>query len=999
VKTKHGAIVAAGLILSFCPLQSRAGWVVQQITTNNVYDFYPSLYNGTIAWQGWDGSDLEIYYWNGSTIQQITNNSVDDIYPSPYNGTIAWQHWDGSDWEIYYWNGSTIQQITDNSVNDYSPSLYNGAIAWYASDGSDGEIYYWNGSTIQQISDNSEDDYYPSLYNGTIAWAGWDGSDYEIYYWNGSTIQPITDNSVHDFYPSLYNGTIAWHGMDGSDYEIYYWNGSTIQQITDNSVDDWPPSLYNGTIAWVGWDGSDREIYYWNGSTIQQITDNSEPGYAPSLYNGTIAWRGWDGSDYEIYYAYQTFDLRIERFDAAGRLTFSELPTAALYRVQFSTNLCAPSWSTNPPGIAEIPGGGAASRTVTVGVDRASCFFRVAAEILPGPPAGMRTIAGGSFGMGNWDNPGEGGAEELPVHAVYVSPFHLDQREITWTQWCVVRDWALTNGYEDLAGVGSAKGDLHPVEYVGWRDCLKWCNARSQLEGLVPCYTNADGSAYTNGMFFDGGCNWSADGYRLPTEAEWEYAARGGAAGHRFPWSDAETISHDRANYNATGAYGYDEDSDGYHPDWDDDPEPYTAPAGSFAPNGFGLFDMAGNVAEWCWDTYQYDYYASSPPTDPRGPEMPMMDHVVRGGGWGDDAYSARVAHRGAWPDTTPGRFGFRCARSLPAGLTPTLTSFAINGGDASTTNRTVTLDNTASGAPTACMASENPFFTGAAWQPYAQAPSFTLSATAGVKTVYFKVRNAVGQESVPLSDSIDRRLPVWVITTNSVEDYYPSLYNGTIAWRSSAGSGGEIYYWNGSTIQQITTNSVDDDEPSLYNGTIAWQGWDGSDWEIYYWNGSTIQQITTNSVDDRFPSLHNGTIAWEGWDGSDYEIYYWNGSTIQQITTNSVQDYEPSLYNGTIAWAGWDGSDLEIYYWNGSTIQQITTNSVSDGDPSLYNGTIAWAGWDGSDLEIYYWNGSTIQQITDNSVNDWSPSLYNGTIAWIAFDGSDYEIYFAHPE
>ena len=280
-------------------------------------------------------------------------------------------------------------------------------------------------------------------------------------------------------------------------------------------------------------------------------------------------------------------------------------------------------------------------------------------------PPGMVIISAGSFGMGNSMSPGEGWSDELPLHTNYVSGFYMDRNEVSQAQWDAVKAWNGGNGYSfENAGLG--KAPTHPVQTVSWRDCVKWCNARSEQEGLTPCYYNEVGLA----TVYKAGTGtpypkWNANGYRLPTEAEWEKAARGGASGHRFPWSDVETISHTQANYYSSGGYAYDvSPTAGYHPDYNA-VWPYTSPVGSFGANGYGLYDMAGNVWEWCWDWYGSTYYTASPTNDPQGPAS-GNDRVLRGGVWLNYAYGARCASRSySSPSNAGPDVGFRCVRGF----------------------------------------------------------------------------------------------------------------------------------------------------------------------------------------------------------------------------------------------------------------------------------------------------------------------------------------------
>ncbi|MBI3849380.1 MAG: formylglycine-generating enzyme family protein [Verrucomicrobia bacterium] len=282
------------------------------------------------------------------------------------------------------------------------------------------------------------------------------------------------------------------------------------------------------------------------------------------------------------------------------------------------------------------------------------------------PPVGMAFIPAGSFTMGNAMNPSEGGGEELPLHTVYVSGFFMDKYLVTEALWNEVKAWNGGNGYS-YTNSGSAPATNHPVLFADWYDMVKWCNARSEKEGLTPCfYTDAGLSAIYKTAEVTPYVKWDANGYRLPTEAEWEKAARGGASGHRFPWTGTDEISHSRANYNGYSlacdwnSELYYDLSCGYHPTFKDAAYA-TSPVGYFAPNAYGLYDMAGNVCNRCWD--RYGAYSSDSQTDPHGPSAGSL-RVMRGGSWYNYGNIARCSNR--YPFNPAWNFfdvGFRCVR------------------------------------------------------------------------------------------------------------------------------------------------------------------------------------------------------------------------------------------------------------------------------------------------------------------------------------------------
>ncbi len=412
------------------------------------------------------------------------------------------------------------------------------------------------------------------------------------------------------------------------------------------------------------WDSVDVSIACTtSGAYIRYTMDGSEPDSSSTIYSGQIhiyssttlkakAFKDdWIPSETaSASYSINIYTVAMPTITPAGG-SYSSIPVVTLNcetegaTIRYTTDGTDPTQNstpyTNPIYIA-------ASATLKVKGFKEYWASSLAAKsnfVVTITPTQMVYVMGGTYLMG--DTYGEGSSHELPVHSVTLSPYYLGKYEVTQAEWAEIM------GSNPATGEGL--GNNYPAFNISSYAALVYCNLRSMSEGLDPCYVimgSANPSAwgpipslYNHQWSAFVYCYWDNNGYRLPSEAEWEYAARGASNQPDYRFSGSNNVN-EVAWYMGTST------TDG------------PSPVGTKNANALGIYDMSGNLWEWIWDGYDDEYYSISPQDNPPGPTGDGT-RIVRGGAWSYGVGECRVSCRGfTYPHLVDRGVGFRVCRS-----------------------------------------------------------------------------------------------------------------------------------------------------------------------------------------------------------------------------------------------------------------------------------------------------------------------------------------------
>ncbi len=1024
---------ALAIIAAVACLATPSAAAVRSVDVGLADNAAPAIDEGQVVWQGWDGSNWQIYLFDGSQVFQLSHGAANNKKPLIRKGRVVWQAFDGRFWQIFYFDGYQVYQLTNSGLgNQQAPRLDDdGNVVWEGWDGRHWQVYLYNGGHTTRLSDGLSDCFGPVVSQGQVAWLSPDIKGInQLYLWDGSQLRRITKKDISigsrtcdltkgALSPDIHNGQVVWQGKDLNGYDlwsIYLFKASdgTVRCLSDPKgydplykltyprFDDRRPCLWEGKVvfesnkyaATYGWD-----IYFNNGrSNTRWALPGKDIG--PVIRNGRTCWQNKTDGIWRVW-----------RRDGEG--DYGGTPAILSSGRHPATNPQIDSWG----------------RVAWVEPEKGRNVIKLFDGNMPlslgGLPLGDKTSPRVHEGKVVWQATWKLGDKAYQhvylwdgTQAVAVtSDSSANTSPDIWEGTvCFLKE----NGGTDQVfvwrnGQAVPVTDSYPVKQSPRisGNQIVWRQDVAGDKGIYACPTPTivhltDGTADHQGLQFEHGlAAWAAgtgsgreielwDGLGvMPVTANGYEDRNPHLKRGRLVWEGRQNGYWQVFLYTGSGVVQITKESyDNINPRLDEE----------------GRIVWQGQV-NGHWQIFLYDGGITRQLTP-----STTLENTNPAVSWGEVAWRGQYSHMGSthyqvwrWKGGVTTRLNLTAYDSSKPLIDTGKIAWTCSNGRA---EQVFAWDGTqiehVSDAYNDCLGVQ---LAGklVVWQQYDGSDYEIYSHTIGQNGVARVTNNSVNDSS-PVTDGshigwCSQEAGEWKVylsdgsSTVKVTDgpgnqFSPQLSDGHLVWLESVGAAWQVRGWF-PQVRRFSDEAQDSEAPVVSSdGHAAWQTIEGLIHRIYLWDGVAAQALSPAGYDAQNVAIDGMEAAWEQWDGAHRQIMYSDGYSTRALTSDPYDHHNPQLHQGRVVWEGSDGHDLEIFLFDGVATYRLTDNDYDDQHPQINFGQVAWESFDGKDSEIMFWDGATTYMVTVNDYSDFNPRLWRGQVVWQGWTGTNFDVY-----
>ena len=282
-------------------------WEITRLTNDAITEMSSDISGSNIVWQArnLDTSEDHVFLYDGQTTRQLSDTPEGGRHPAVDGSNVVWEGWDGSDYEIFLWDGTSTTQITNNHFatgdlrvpSDIWADISGSNVVWQGWRRTDWQVFLWNGDQTIQLSSGTADNERVRVSGDSAAWRGHDGHDNEIFLWSNGQVTQLTNDAISQGGPVISVSNVAWWGEGG----ICLYDGSNTSFISVPSTQNLGLGISGDNMAWQGWDGNDFEVFFYDGQEIINVTDNDLHDADVAIDGYSLVWRTYDQQAWDLY--------------------------------------------------------------------------------------------------------------------------------------------------------------------------------------------------------------------------------------------------------------------------------------------------------------------------------------------------------------------------------------------------------------------------------------------------------------------------------------------------------------------------------------------------------------------------------------------------------------------------------------------------------------------------------------------------------------------------